>query len=180
MKTLIGITAFLFVILSPEGRAAWVSVELDPSFNYQDVDTACSMDEWRPLFITGQVDGARVTALRIKNANMAYVYETDFLPEELQGVEVMPDAMGKYYIKTLPLSERLLSWIFFNIDNEGIAPQGFCRPPQALATVSPASFTYQFLVDDGTQFPTAEQDFSGEREDGTPYSIRLGFNETIQ
>lgn len=158
-------------------------LKLTPNFSYRDINTACSTGAFpggRDLYFAAEVEGNKVTRAAIKD-NLSDILSSriEFLPPEISAIALYRDSMGRLWLEQLPLSVRLLNWVFFHVSSysEG------CRPPQRLATISPAPFSFSFDMDglgEGSlvSHSTAGK-FIGKRWDGAAYEAELRFAETI-
>lgn len=179
MKKLILSLAFITVVGGARAATQFVSVRLEPAFSYEDIDKSCvvtqSMSRW--LTFTAAVEDGVITEAKLRDSNLSFPNSIVFEPAEMKGLEVTLDEVEEYRIVKLPLSARLLNWMFFNIDGFVINGPTFCRPPQALRTLTPNTHVFKFMQNTASEFYTAQQRFSGDRADGNPYAVRLGFKQ---
>ena len=175
MKNLLTVMAVM-ALGSSSSFGALVGVDLLARFMYQDLTTRCVVSSMgHGLHLNGTIrDGKVVQAMLANTASNEY--QINFLPDELNGIEVTADAIGNYYVTTLPLSARLLSWMFFNFDVQW-AIFGGCKPSQPLATLTPHGHIYKFRHQTSMDLFAPLQRFRGNRADGTPYAVTLGFTQ---
>lgn len=165
-------------LVQTQGFADFLSVNLEPRFSYQDLDKSCVLqDMWKYLKLTGTVDGDAVTEAILHDTNLTFSKQIEFLPEELKGLKIKKGPLGDYYVTQMVLNSRLLNWIFFNMDGVDLNSPVFCRPPQPLATLQPQPHVFLFSQKDAVTYYSPSQRFEGQREDRTPYSVRLGFSQ---
>jgi hypothetical protein len=168
--------AFLLIAVtlgSSSSFAAFLAVDLQPKFVYQDYDRYCSVGvPWKTISVNGVVDGDKLVSATLRSTDKRF----ELLPEELTGVVMKRDTLGEYYLDTLPLGARVLNWIFFHLDGW----VNVCQPSKALATLAPYGHTYRFTQSNGFNFFAVVQRFRGTRSDGGPYVLKLGFLQTHQ
>ena len=179
MKKLLFAIAIILSTLTSESFATMVSAKLVSRFAYQDPDKGCNvlLSSNRYIYIIARVVDGKVVEAKFQNSQLTFTNSTEFLPEEITGIEVITDALGASIITSLPLSTRLLNWLFFYIDSFELPGGPFCRPPQQLATLSPQVHTYKFTQKEANLYASPEKRFKGTRVDGNPYSIILGFSQ---
>ena len=100
------------------------------------------------------------------------------LAEELPGIEVHRDELGRVWVKSLGLSARLLNWFVFN------AGGGFenCKPSQPLATIGPVPFSFRFSMDGlgagAVSTESTHGKFSGTLKDGGAFQAGLSLRQS--
>jgi len=150
-------------------------LKLTPTFAYKDISTICSTGlAPTTLYFGAELENLQVNRAVLKDNNVDVITDKIFfLPEELSGIELYRDGMGRVWLKTLPLTARLLNWFLFNA-GAGI-PE--CKPSQPLLTVGPIPFSYSFAVEGlGEGGVSAESTFGklfGNRKDGGAYQAEL-------
>lgn len=93
--------------------------------------------------------------------------------EELSQIELFSDSQGSYWVKKLPLNDRLLKWMLF-MASHGL-PQ-ICALLQKLQTISPAPITFEFEPEDLEEFQIGHSrkiSFSGRLMDGDAYRAKM-------
>ncbi len=187
MKTILLLAVAL---VGGQSFGAFVSIDLQARFGYQGEDTSCVLTgilASEKVMLYGEVKGGKVVEATLVNTaggdpighptipGWDFNQLIKFTPTEREGIEVKADAAGDYYVVTLPLSARLLNWIFFHLD---ILPWPMgCKPTKALATLGPNSTVYRFIQATGTEYTSPIQRFHGDKVDGTPYTIKMGFTQ---
>jgi hypothetical protein len=161
-------------------QVAFLSVRLEPRFSYQDTDLTCVLNDiWRYMFFSAKIDGDKIVEANLRDAGISFPKRIDLTPAEYAGIQVAQDALGAYYVTSLPLNTRLLDWIFSHVDSSEVGATTFCRPPQRLATLTPEGHTFTFVEKEAGVYYTPTKKFTGNRADGAPYNVKLGFNETV-
>ncbi len=120
-------------------------LKLTPRFTYKDISMACSTVQFpRDLYLGAQVDNDQVSLAVLQDGTSDVLTDKiAFLKEELPGLELHVDKFGRFWMKNLTLSARLLGWVFTNAGDSF----GGCKPSQPLKTVSPAPFVFAFDVE---------------------------------
>lgn len=182
MKFIIRISVIMFTLLNSSAYATTLAVKLFPRFTYRDTDKSCVLsEEWRYIYFNATVDaGGKITEANFKDSSFSFPKRIDLLPEELTGIEFATDTLGAYYVTTLPVSTRLLKWMFFYVDSAEIEGFSLCHAPKPLASVNPSVTTYKFTQKDAGVYYTPTVRFKGDRNDQVPYIVTLGWSQTVQ
>ncbi len=123
--------AFLFFGLLTGNRAFadeifWV--ELAPYFSYQDALHSCSekTDLFGSIYFQARIDNAqKVVKAEFRESNFALnFFSITFNAKEAAQLKFEKDALGDYWLTKLPLSSRLLNWLFFSC----VGRSTFCIP----------------------------------------------------
>jgi hypothetical protein len=128
---------------APKTETVWL--KLSSSFRYQVGKTeACRTKFWRgnAYFAAELREGRAVQAAFRSWKYPAGREEIRFDSDELGGLKFERDTLGRYWLKQLKLTPRLLSWSFFYF-NPFMKP---CRP-DALATIWPGTQILDFELD---------------------------------
>lgn len=148
-------------------------------YAYRDRDTNCSHNYWVvDMALAVQVkDDRAVKATFTSHLGTGLLVPDkfiDYTPSELSGMAFHRDAQGRTWIKTLPMSERILRWAFYETRSL------YCSPPyysnQLLVSAVPASFLFHFdtsSMEKGGPTASQTESFRGVRRDGYPYDARV-------
>ena len=181
MRTVLVIAALIIHGTSYATDIVWL--KLAPIFTYKDASTSCSTTPSTvvigQLYFGAEVEGDVVTKAVLKDNTIEVLTDRIYFDAvERQRIEILRDSSGRLWLKTLPLTPRLLNWVFFNAD---AGSQTECKLPQPLITISPAPFTFDFDIDglgESLSFSDSRTGkFSGKRKDGTGYTATLRFTQ---
>ena len=173
--------SFLFAGASHGTEIMWLKIA--PIFSYKDVSTSCSTSPSSvvigQLYFGAEVEDMVVKRAALKDNTIEVITDRIYFDErELPGIELYRDKKGQRWLKTLPLSVRLLNWVFFNADSGSTSE---CKLPQPLLTIGPAPYTFDFdvegLFESLSYSDSRTGKFGGQRKDGTSYTARLRFTQ---
>jgi len=177
-KTLLAIFAFFGSwVLGTE--IVWT--HLETNFTYRDIWRICDTNVFPGrVYLAAEVEQnqtewvAKKAALRTSKSDTPYLSGPNIILEnaELSGISYERDGEGRFTLKTLPLSRRLLNWVFFNHSTGYFG----CLPPKPLKTIDPDGQSYVFETSEAgisSQLGT----FRGARNDGYAYIIELQFHQ---
>lgn len=158
-------------------------LKIAPIFAYKDVSTSCSTSPSSvvigQLYFGAEVENMVVKRASLKDNTIEVITDRIYFDErDLKGIELFRDKRGRLWLKTLPLSVRLLNWVFINADSGSTSE---CKLPQSLLTLGPAPYTFDFDVE-GLWESLSYSDsrtgkFGGQRKDGTNYAASLRFTQ---
>ncbi len=159
---------------APGTEILWLTVK--PSFSYRDFSTVCSNQFYpQTLYFGAEVEGLEVKKAVFRDSLGPIATQITLTAEELKGFVIGEDKKGQLWLKTVTMKGRLLSWMFFEAGGSGLSS---CKPPQPLASIDPALFSFQFNIEKGGE--TAESNlakFQGKLKDGAAYQAELQFSE---
>ena len=156
-------------------QVVWVQFQLNHT--YSDSTTNCeSARMGSPFYFAMEIENGKATRAAF-NSNMRPRGEdsrTVLTHDELKEIEFFLDSQGRYWVKRLPLTSRLIRWILFVTPQWGV-PQ-FCVLPQPLKTTSPGSVLFEFGPEDLEEFQFAHSrkiSLSGARLDGGAFRAKM-------
>lgn len=158
-------------------------LKIAPIFSYKDVSTSCSTSPSSvvvgQLYFGAEVEGLVVKRASLKDNLIEVITDRIYFEErELSGIELFRDKRGQLWLKSLPMSARLLNWAFFNADSGSTSD---CKLTQSLLTIGPAPYTFDFDVDglwESLSFSDSRTGkFGGQRKDGSAYTASLRFTQ---
>ena len=162
-------------------------VQLDPWFRYKDGKFSCSDStdpSVRPMYLVAQVNSAmKVVYADFRETTFTLALrQIVFTANEMSEIKLEQDLLGDYVVKSLPLSARLINWLFFNMapntDILGFHNRFDCRPSNALATLSPNKAVFNFTRQGANSLYSPFQKFEGTLIDGGEYLAKLGFTQS--
>lgn len=183
MKQKVYLLGLLFLLFKTVGgqadQIAWV--QLDSRFSYQDPDLSCS-DKTSPLktlFLMVRLDNSeKVIKAELRDDGSWPLARIAFLPSEVLRIKMEKDVVGDYWIKELPLSTRLLTWMFFNLSSDPSPSMG-CRPSQEFSKLSPEVSTFVFQQKSAVEYFSPSLAFQGVLRDGKAFFATLGLSQTL-
>lgn len=153
-------------------------LKLTPRFTYKDLITACSTEHFpTTLYFSAEIENGKVLRAGLKSHTMdVFANRIFFLPSELEEIEWHHEVSGRLWLAKLPLSTRLLVWVFQNAGN------GFqaCKPSRPMKTLSPAQITYVFDVapeESGLATSSQVGRFAGTLVNGNSFAATLGWSQ---
>lgn len=184
---------FLITVLVPHSSKAnqitWV--ELDPKFTFHDAGHSCSP---MPLpdnyyFVALLDDSGKIIQADIRAISPLFSGVGRFGPEsgdagvftdaEAAEIVLKQDELGEYWVKSLPLSDRLLRALFTLTDFDNSLDDN-CRPPENIAALTPLGTVFNFKPNESTVYYTPEQIFNGYKDDGQPSSVENAFSVGLE
>ncbi len=172
------------LLAGAEARGEILSYTLTTSYYaYRDTTTHCTYDYWtQSIGFSVQISGGKAVAAAMRShlgLGLLFAEKViDYRSEELAKFEFYQDTQGRKWIKTLPMSGRLLSFAFYETRS------GTCSPPyysnQLIATVGPWESLFQFdtkAMETGGASESQRVDFSGSLQNGVPYAASLRWRQ---
>jgi hypothetical protein len=155
----------------------WLS--LKSTFSYRDLSTVCSNNYYpATLYFGAEVEGLEIKKAVFRDSLGSTATKITLTAEEIKDLVLHQDKSGQLWLKTVSMKNRLLTWMFFEAGGSAFSS---CRPPQALASIDPALFSFDFKIDSAVEgMETAESNlgkFRGKLKDGAAYQVELQFSE---
>jgi len=153
-------------------RADVTWLKLGPTMVYKDINTYCGSDFMKDLYfgVETAANGAVVKASIRDSLDGLLVEQIAFNTDELPGIELVRDKVGRGWLKTLPLSGRVIVWL---LHHSG----GDCRPMHRLATMASIPYSFVFniegLGENVLHSMTPRAKLKGQRSDGASYEAEL-------
>lgn len=159
------------------GEVTWLRI--DSHMEYRDLTTTCSNEPFgAQLFFAVETEGgAPLRANFVKSPGMPWMTQSiPFSADELQGLKLHRDEVGRYWLKRVSVSQRLAAWLV-----PYSAVSTLCRVPEGIATAEPAPIDLEFEVSGlspGNQMSrTPWIKFGGLRVDNMPYNVDLSLTQ---
>ncbi len=158
-----------------------LALKIAPVFNYKDISKSCSTFPSSvvvgQMYLTAEVEGDTVQSAALKDNLIEVITDRIyFTREELNGIEIFRNKKGQLWLKALPMSVRLLNWVFTNADS---GSTNECKLPQPLLTLGPVPYTFDFDIEglwESLSFSDSRTGkFEGQRQDGATYAATLRF-----
>jgi len=166
---------FLLVGLVYQTSASEIHwLKIYPKFIYQDLNTACSNELSKTIYLALEVEENQVNAAMFHSSpDWPTGDKVKFSSEELAGIELFEDESMRIWLKRLPLSIHLTSWALMHSSGRNC-------PPQELSSVEPSvvlKFEHDGIQQGILVSHSQTTGFKGEREDGRPYQAKLRFTQ---
>lgn len=153
---------------------AWILFQVNHTYNDSTINCE-SARRGNTLYFATEIEEGKPTRAAF-NSNLQPRGKDDTLTltqEELSQIDLFSDSQGRYWVKKLPLNDRLLKWMLF-MASHGLPK--ICVLPQRLQTISPAPITFEFEPEDLEEFQIGHSrkiSFSGVLLDGDAYRVKM-------
>lgn len=168
----------LFCVQVMATDLTWVQLSAD--YMYQDISISCSGSTmFNHIYFVAEIENGKAVQAALKGDPNAVFPKSsiEFTESELGGIEFYKDYFGRFWLKELALTERMVAWAIYELGDY------LCRPSRPVKSVTPALHRLYFDTKGlGLEVMTAFAnpiEFSGVLDNDKAYEAEIEFMQRL-